>query len=384
MSTKRKTALKKLAFLGEEARFEVSDRESGGESDLGRPGEDPHKFIYRAAAGKGPIPILKILLTNACDKNCLYCANRCSRSTKRYSFQPGELARLFHRLREAGKVSGIFLSSGIPHSPEKVMGKMLKTVEAIRFDYGFQGYIHLKILPQVSFGYVKRAAELADRLSINLEAPNQARLNSLTPDKEFDSLLRRMNWIDGLSQKESLPAGYTTQFVIGAAGETDREILSTVGDLRDRFSPRRSYFSPFRPVEETPLDGLPPAEEGRERRLYRADFLLRDYGFKLEDIPFREDDSLAGGDPKQAAARTHPEWFPVEVNRARKKELLRVPGIGPKSAQRVISMRKEGKIRSLNDLKGSGAIIGRCAPYILINGKRPQEDRFPDQLPLWN
>lgn len=261
------------------------------------------------------------------------------------------------------------------------MDEMIKTVEILRFKYRFPGYIHLKILPGASLSYVERAIELADRVSINLEAPNQERLSRISANKDFDDLLLRMKWINAITSRgKPLSSGHTTQFVVGAADETDRELLGTTWNLYQKLGLTRAYFSAFRPVEGTPLEGHSPTSPIREHRLYQADFLLRRYGFKFEELAFDVQGNLPLNlDPKVVWALNHPEKFPVEVNKASYQELLKVPGIGPSSASRIVRDRLKSKFHTLEELRSTGAVVRRAAPFILING-RSQE---PLQLELW-
>ena len=251
---------------------------------------EPEQFIYPAKLSGGVTPLLKVLLTNACENDCLYCANRCSISSPRYTFEPDELASTFMQLKNKGKVDGLFLSSGICGKTKETTEKMIKTVEIVRLKHKFTGYIHLKILPESSIDYVRRAIQLADRVSINLEAPNQERLSLISRDKDFDKLIERIKWISDISSEEHLPAGHTTQFVVGAADETDKEILETTFKLHREYNLRRAYFSPFRPVDKTPLQGHRKTPKERKIRLYQTDFLLRDYSFSMEEIPFSEEE----------------------------------------------------------------------------------------------
>jgi predicted DNA-binding helix-hairpin-helix protein len=263
------------------------------------------------------------------------------------------------------------------------MDRMLACVELLRGQFCFSGYIHLKLLPGVSEAHVERAVQLAHRVSVNLEAPNAERLAAIAPHKDyFGELIEPMrlakHLIDG-SGGRLAPAGQTTQFVVGAAGEPDQEILHTSARLYAELDLRRAYYSAFQPVPGTPLDGRPPTPAWREHRLYQADWLLRFYGFAYEDLIFDAKGQLPrSADPKMLYARAHPEFFPVEVNRASREELLRVPGLGPRSVARILSWRRQGTLRELADLKKAGAVAERAASFVVLDGQRP-----PQQLPLW-
>jgi predicted DNA-binding helix-hairpin-helix protein len=264
------------------------------------------------------------------------------------------------------------------------MERMIATAEILRKNYLYRGYIHLKIMPGASWGCVERATQVADRVSVNLEAPGQKWLRRLAPDKKLDDLLAPLLWVRRLledgDERRVRRAGQTTQFVVGAAGEPDREILQTTERLYRELKLARVYFSAFQPLEGTPLEDQPATPLLREHRLYQTDFLFRRYGFALEELIFDQEGNLSlEADPKMAWALYHPHFFPVEVNQATKEELLRVPGIGPKSASRIIKGRRLGRLRTLEDLQSLGAVAKRAAPFITLSGKRPAF-----QLSLWD
>jgi predicted DNA-binding helix-hairpin-helix protein len=230
---------------------------------------------------------------------------------------------------------------------------------------------------------VERAVQLANRVSVNLEAPNPERLARIAPPKDFGAhLLQPLHWAnrlikEGAGQRASV--SQTTQFVVGASDETDRELLSTTARLYHEVDLARVYFSAFQPIVGTPLEHHPPTPPLREHRLYQSDFLLRQYGFTFDDLVFDDAGNLPSeADPKLAWAQAHPECFPVEVNRASREELLRVPGIGPTSASRILMLRSRGSFCQLSDLRKIGAVAKRAAPFVLLNGRRP-----PFQLSLW-
>jgi predicted DNA-binding helix-hairpin-helix protein len=362
----------RIRYLTQDARFEVS-----AAGTAARLHDDARQWIYHAVLPNGRTePHLKILLSNACERDCGYCANRADRDVRRVSFRPEELAELFDQMQQARLVTGLFLSSGVCGSPASTMEREIATVELLRGKYNFQGYIHLKLMPGVDRATTERAMELADRVSLNLEAPNPERLARLAGKKDFyHELLTPLRWVHEIKQRRGpgiLPSGHSTQFVVGASGESDREILTTVEELYGESHLARAYYSAFKPVSDTPLQDQPATSPIREHRLYQSDFLLRQYGFTLEDLVFDEQGHLPlDTDPKALAALHRPELFPVEVNTASRRELLRVPGIGPQSAERIARMRRQGTLRSLRDLGRSGAIASRAAPFILLDGSRP-------------
>jgi putative DNA modification/repair radical SAM protein len=344
--------------------------------------DDIGRWLYPAALPDGKrVALLKVLQSNLCENDCFYCANRRSRDTHRSEFGPEELAVAFDELVRRGRAEGLFLSSAVCRSTTRTMERMIATVELVRFKYHFCGYVHLKLLPGCEEAAVERAVQLADRVSVNLEAPNAERLRRLSASKGFErDLLQPMRWAkqfrdQGLGAK----AGLTTQFVVGAAGEPDYEIMRTVDQLYRESALTRAYFSAFQPIPHTPLENLSPTPTLREHRLYQSDYLFRRYGFALQDLTFDDSGNLCTDmDPKMAWARRHPEFFPIEINRASREQLLRVPGIGPRSVARILYVRRRDKFRHIEDLRATGAVASRAAPFILLGGRRA-----PLQLPLW-
>jgi len=248
---------------------------------------------------------------------------------------------------------------------------------------GYRGYLHLKVMPGAEKAQVERAMQLADRISVNLEAPNTERLNRLAPHKVFlEELLQPLKWVDEIRRSQPAYKGWNgcwpstvTQYVVGGADESDLELLTTTQWLHRNVRLGRAYFSAFSPIPDTPLENKAPTDPLREHRLYQASFLLRDYGFDLEDMPFSQDGNLPlPTDPKLAWAQQNLSTRPLEVNRADKLELLRVPGIGLKGAEAILRARRTGKLRDLSMLKKLGIIAERAAPYLLLDGQRaPQQ-----------
>ena len=339
--------------------------------------------------GGGTIRLFKILLDNRCRMDCRYCGLRASATTPECRFEPEELARTFIDLHRRRIVEGLFLSSAIPDHPERVQEKMIAAVAILRERYLFRGYVHLKILPGVSEGAVAEACRVADRVSVNLEAPNQSRLSLIAPHKNLkEGMIQRLAWAKCCAQaRGKVTAGLTTQFVVGAAGESDQEIMAASDWLYRNLSLRRAYYSALRPVRGTPLEGAVAPPPIREHRLYQSDWLLRFYGFSFAELPF---DSATGDlpldtDPKLAWATAHPEFFPVEINRAAKEELLRVPGLGPASTDKILGLRKEGKITSLEPLKKIRVPTGRARNFLTLDGRYcpgKEKEEPSDQLLL--
>lgn len=367
--------LAKLEKLGADARHDLA---CGGCKIGERTRAPGNRWIYPSALPDGrTVNLMRVLQTNACLKDCFYCAHRAGRKTKRESFQPEELAKTFMDIDRTGVTQGIFLSSGVVKNADYTQERLLATVETLRQKYGYQGYIHLKLMPGASKEAVERSMRLADRVSINLEAPTAEHLTRLSGTKDFNNeLLRPMQYVaelmKGDEKKELAPMGHTTQFVVGAVGESDQDILQRVTGLYKDYNLARAYFSAFQPVPDTPLDGREPTPLLREHRLYQTDYLFRKYGFTLPELTLDENQNLPlEADPKMLWALRHPEEFPKEVNVASKEELLRIPGIGPRSVTRIIRARKVHKIQSVADLDALGAVAKRAAPFILLNGKRP-------------
>ncbi|HOL39923.1 MAG TPA: putative DNA modification/repair radical SAM protein [Dictyoglomaceae bacterium] len=330
-------------------------------------------WIYPTTLPNGKtVRLLKILLSNDCIHNCYYCANRANRSFPRISFSADELVRLFLELKRKNLVDGLFLSSAVTKSPKNTMEEMLKVAEILRERHNFKGYIHLKILPESSEDYIETAIKYADRVSINLEAPGEEYLKKIAPEKNFSLLFKKMEVLKKLLQKGIRPkAGITTQFVVGASQEKDTEILSLTSKLYKEYQLGRAYFSAFQPIAKTPLEDLPPTSTWREVRLYQADFLIRRYAFSIEEFVFENGNLPLNEDPKMVWAENHPDFFPIEINKAPYLELLRIPGIGPQSAKKILKVREENSIKDIKDLKKLGINSERCKDFILINGKSP-------------
>jgi predicted DNA-binding helix-hairpin-helix protein len=359
----------KVDLLGEAAQW---DTERGCSKD-GRRRDDVDRWIYPAIRPDGQrIRMLKVLQSNVCENNCAYCAFRRDRDVRRSAFRPDELAALFDDLVRHRRVEGLFLSSGICNNSVRSAERMLATVELVRRRYGFGGYIHLKVLPGSDLGSIEQSVRLASRVSVNLEAPNQRRIRALSQDKSFDDLLRCLVTTDEARRKVGRPVSLSTQFVVGASGETDQELLQTSERLYGQLGLARAYYSSFQPIADTPLEGHEASPPLREHRLYQADFLLRQYDFALEELVFDEQGNLLKeGDPKQVWAMRHPEAFPIEINQAEQRDLLRIPGIGPKSAARIMARRRQGRLRSLDHAGLRGDLARRAAPFVLLDGRRP-------------
>lgn len=354
----------KLKFLGNLGIFEVSDYLYQKERFT--------SFIYPSVCGNKIIKLFKVLLTNNCKFNCLYCANRRDRDCPRYSFQVNELAETFYSMWKKGIVSGLFLSSGIDKDNNETQEKMIEVVKILRKKYKYTDYIHLKILPGVDEYLIKRANFYADRLSLNMEAVNSEYIKRISKEKDFSkNLLSTLKKLSDLNKEIPLKNGITTQIIVGSSEEKDKEILSFSYYLYKNYNLSRIYYSGFIPVFKTPLENKKPCSLKRQVRLYQADILLRKYKFLPTEIPFDKDGNLyLNKDPKTIWAKKNKNLFPVEINKADFYQLIRIPGIGFKSAQKILEIRKEGKIKSEDILRKIGVKIKKSLPYILINGKR--------------
>ncbi len=382
-------ALERFCWLANDMDWEADDERNASTAISLPSTKEKHLVIYSAQTPQGkPIRLLKTLLSSACERDCFYCPFRAGRDKARATFQPEEFARLFIRLYQAGIADGLFLSSGLAGGGRHTQDKLLDTADILRNRLGFRGYLHLKLMPGAEKDQVWRAMQLADRVSINLEAPNAERLSRLAPHKGFfNEILQPLQWVEQIRRSKPAVQGWqqrwpssVTQFVLGAAAETDREILQTTAWLFRSLRLSRAYYSPFRPVSDTPLENHPPADLLRQRRLYQASFLLRDYGFRLSELNFGADENLPlDVDPKKAYADRHLLHTPVEINRASPEQLIRIPGIGQKAAGRILQARKECRLSDLSQLKRLGIETKRAAPYLLLNGRRP-----PIQLSLFN
>jgi predicted DNA-binding helix-hairpin-helix protein len=262
------------------------------------------------------------------------------------------------------------------------MERMINTVEILRHRYEYKGYIHLKIMPGASFDCVEEACRLANRVSVNMEAPTMEHLAKLSSRKDlFHGILERMKWVKQITERNGnlTPSGQTTQFVVGAAGETDRELLDTTQALYKEIGLRRAYFSAFRPISYSRLENCRPTPLIREHRLYQVDWLLRVYGFPTHEVTLALDTSgflPLRNDPKMVIAGKEPWLFPIDINRAKYEELLRVPGIGPVSANRIIETRKDHSIDSLEQLKKIHVIVKRANPYIWFRSMLSSEKQL--------
>lgn len=343
--------------------------------------------------GGGRTSIMRVMQTNACSLACGYCPTFCGGRVRRTSLAPEEVARLFSEAHRAGLAQGLFLTSGVPGAPRRAMDRLLASVEILRRRHGFRGYVHLKLLPGAEEAQLRHAVRLASRVSVNLEGPTDATVRTLAPDKQLTAdLLPKLELAGRLAREARLegrpeaaaPAGTTTQFVVGPAGETDRELLALVGRLEAQGLLHHAHFSAFQPVAGTPMEGVGATPAAREWRLYQAEHLLRGYGFAPSELPFGPDGNLPlDRDPKEAWALAHPERFPVELTRADREALLRVPGIGPAALRRLLAERRRTVLRDGRDLARLGVDAARAGWFLTLRGRRLASGPRPRQLPLF-
>ena len=368
----------KLALMGDATAYEpVGDQPQQERRRVPYQSHSLEECITNVSTLTGKRKILKAMVTTACQMNCHYCPFRAGRShMKRLTFTPDELARGLDTLQQAGKVEGMFLSSGIIKGSVTTQDKILDTAEIVRNRYHYQGYLHLKVMPGIEYDQLHRLMQLGDRVSVNLEGPTQKRLDALAPKKDFQrellSMLQLAEQIRRTHPYEKL-ASTVTQFVVGAVGDTDLELLSLSNHLYRQYGLTRAYYSGFSPVIQTPFENLPATDPRREHRLYQASFLLRDYGWSIDDLLFLEDGNLRIDiDPKRAWAERNLREAPIDVMNATRKQLLRVPGIGPVGAESIIRARRLGSLSDLAHLRKLNIRDPElAAPYIMLAGRRP-------------
>src|SRR6266566_2042686 len=367
----------KLALVGDVTSFEPAGDKPQQERRGAYQSRSLAECITHVSTPKGKFPILKAMSTTACEKNCFYCPFRAGRSMmKRLTFTPDELAGGFDTLQRAGKVQGMFLSSGIIKGGVTTQDKIIDTAEIVRRHYGYRGYLHLKVMPAIEYDQLYRLMQLADRVSVNLEGPTQERLNALAPKKDFEhDLLTMLRWAEEIRRKQpdEKLAGTVTQFVVGAVGDTDQELLSLSSRLYRKMGLTRAYYSGFSPVIQTPFENVPATDPLRGHRLYQASFLLRDYGWKVQDLLFNSDGNmLLDMDPKRAWAEMHLRSAPIEIMNATREQLLLFPGIGPVGSTAIMHARCLGRLTDLSYLRQLNIRNPeQAAPYILLDGHRP-------------
>lgn len=397
----------KLAVLADAAKYDASCASSGSTTRDSRDGvglgsTEGMGICHSYTPDGRCVSLLKILLTNHCQFDCLYCINRVSSNVPRARFRPAEVVQLTLDFYRRNLIEGLFLSSGIIRSPDYTMEQLVEVARALREDHHFRGYIHLKTIPDAAPELLAAAGRHADRLSINLELPTPAGLAALAPEKDAVGIRRSMARLRLLidDAKDAgrpaapragaamrpraatpppfAPAGQSTQMIVGADGADDRTILATSHTLYASYGLKRVYYSAFSPIPDA-SSRLPPQAPPlqREHRLYQADWLMRFYGFAADEIvPAAPDADGAGGllrldvDPKLAWALAHPERFPVDLNTAPRELLLRVPGLGVKAVDRLLASRRVRRLRA-DDLQRLRVPVRKVLPFVLTADHRP-------------
>ena len=386
--------MEKLTILADAAKYDAACTSSGldRQAKRGRMGSTTMAGCCHTFSADGRcVTLLKVLLTNVCAYDCQYCVNRRSNDLPRAMFEPRELADLTIQFYRRNYIEGLFLSSAVVVSPDDTTERMIEVLRILREEYHFWGYIHAKAIPGADPRLNWRLGTLADRMSVNIELPSERSLALLCPDKKKENILLPMKQIrDGIhTSKQEVakyrhaprfaPAGQSTQMIIGATPETDKHILTLTQALYDRYKLKRVFYSAYIPVSDS---SLLPAPQGfqppllREHRLYQADWLLRYYGFRAEEIlDDDQPDFDPRVDPKCSWALRHLEQFPVEAGTADYEMLLRVPGIGVKSARRILTARRAGTL-SFDTLKKVGVVLKRAQYFLTCGGRLREGLRF--------
>ena len=387
--------LDKLTILSDAAKYDAACTSSGVRrkfqpGKIGNTSSSIAGCCHSFSADGRCVTLLKVLMTNCCVYDCKYCVNRRSNGTRRAAFTPRELAELTIGFYRRNYIEGLFLSSGVLRNADYTTEQMIRALRILRQEYGFNGYIHAKAIPGTSPELVQQLGLLADRMSVNIELPSQQGLQTLAPDKTREAILRPMGLIrDKVSESRQelvkykhapafAPAGQSTQLIVGATKDTDRHILHLTEALYQKYRLKRVFYSAYVPVVENSLlpalDTKPPLL--REHRLYQADWLLRFYGFQASELlDEAHPDFNPQLDPKCSWAVSHLEHFPVEIMRADYETLLRVPGIGPTSARRIVSARRTAHLR-FEDLKKLGVVVKRAQFFLVCDGHAAPGLRF--------
>ncbi|GAB6189369.1 putative DNA modification/repair radical SAM protein [Marinitoga arctica] len=374
----------KLKILSGAAKYDVSCSSSGSKRNNSKNGlgNATSSGICHSWTSNGRcISLLKILFSNACIYDCAYCINRASNNIKRATFTVEEIVNITINFYKRNYIEGLFLSSAIIKNPDYTMEQMLKVVKKLRIEEKFNGYIHLKVIPGADLKLIKEAGFYADRLSVNIELPSEKSLKLLAPQKNKENIIKPMNFLgqntlENIEERKKykkaplfVPAGHSTQLIVGATPESDLQILKLTENMYKKFNMKRVYYSAFIKVnEDKRLPNVKPPLK-RENRLYQADWLIRFYKFSANEIlnenhPFLDEDL----DPKTSWALRNFHYFPVEINKASYETLLRVPGIGVKSALTILKARKYAPI-TFNELKKIGVVLKRAKYFITCNGK---------------
>lgn len=388
----------KLKILSDAAKYDVSCVSSGVErknNTVGGIGNASAAGICHTWSADGRcISLLKILLTNDCIYDCSYCLNRVTNPVERATFTPEEVAELTIQFYRRNYIEGLFLSSAVEKSPDYTMENIYKVLELLRYKYNFWGYAHVKVIPGANPLLIQKTGMLADRMSVNIELPTSESLKVLAPQKKIENIVKPMSFIHNeisrtiedkrffKSTPRFVPGGQSTQMIIGATPDSDKTILNMSQNLYDRFNMKRVFFSAYIPVISSPnlpaISTMPPLL--REHRLYQADWLMRFYYFHSEELFTDTEQNLdLEFDPKMVYALRNIHRFPIEINKASYEELLRIPGLGVTSAQRIIRERRNAEL-SYDSLKKMKTVLKRAKYFITIKGKYYGNVKFEPEV----
>lgn len=361
----------KLKILADSAKYDASCSSSGSARKDSGVGNTNISGICHSFSSDGRcISLLKILMTNICIFDCKYCINRKSNDVKRAIFTPNEICEITMNFYKRNYIEGLFLSSGIINNPDYTTNKLIETISMLRNKYKFNGYIHVKAIPGTSEILLKKLGSMVDRMSANIELPTEKGLKLLAPNKDSNKVSKIMEYVKINKSKTFVPAGQSTQMIIGATNETDLDILSKSSSMYRNYNLKRVFYSAYVPVNKDsnlPTISLPPLK--RENRLYQADWLLRFYNFKVTDILDSNNPNFnLLLDPKASWALRNLEQFPKEINTCSYNELLQIPGIGITGAKKIYSSRKYFKI-TFKDLKNMDIVLKRAKYFITCNGE---------------
>lgn len=369
--------IEKLKALSADSQYDLACACGTSDNDRRKRGLDG-KWLYPVALPQGGYSVLlKTLLSNSCANDCKYCPLRSETDVRRCTLQPEETARVFMEYLNRKKVFGLFLSSGVIGNPDYTMDRINAVARLLRYRHNFRGYIHLKVIPGASDAAIEEALSLASAVSLNIETPGKKHFDLLSNKKDYDNDIIRpiklMSKLTGKGMKHSR-VKCTTQYIVGASDETDSEIVQSMSSIYNDLHFKRVYFSVYQkglgdpniPGERNFLTS-PDERFTREHRLYQVDFLMRKYGFKTDDILLDSDGNLSlTKDPKELWAETHPEFFPVMINKADKESLLKVPGLGPETVKRILDMRKASRISRPEELGVKGKRLEKIKQHVVF------------------
>ncbi|MFC1763757.1 radical SAM protein [Planctomycetota bacterium] len=366
----------KLQILSTDAQYDLACACSTGK-DESRTRSPKGHWIYPVTLPNGGTSVLfKTLMSNACSSDCKYCPLRETQDIRRCSLTPEETVKSFLSYHQRQEVFGLFLSSAVIGSPDRTMERLNTTARLLRRRHGFRGYIHLKVIPGASPAAIEEAVSLSSAVSLNIETPGADLMKRLSKKKDYlRDIVEPIKQISALTSRGNRyeRVKQSTQFIVGAAGESDQQIVRYAGRLYDRLGMHRIYFSAYQQglgdgaLEPIAADPQGEAAFIREHRLYQVDFLLRQYGFSSDEMVFDNGGHLSlNQDPKETWALAHPEYFPVAVNRASRKDLLRVPGLGPVTVRRALKRRREHRLTKISDLGKVGALLRKAEKYIVF------------------